>query len=52
MRARRLVAVASVAVARTGALEPTIGPALVAVAIAAPMSFALALLVERACRPM
>lgn len=30
--------VAAVAVARTGALEPTIGPALVAVAIAAPLS--------------
>ena len=46
-----LGAIASVAVARTGALEPTIGPALLAVAIAAPLSFALALLVERAAEP-
>jgi hypothetical protein len=41
-------AVAAVAVARTGAIEPTIGPALLAVAVAAPVSFALALAVERA----
>jgi len=40
-------AVAAVAVARTGAIEPTIGPALLAVAIAGPVSFALALLAER-----
>ena len=37
--------VAAVAVARTGALEPTIGPALVAVAIALPTSAVVALLV-------
>jgi hypothetical protein len=37
--------VAAVAVARTGALEPTIGPALVAVAIALPTSLAVALVV-------
>jgi hypothetical protein len=34
--------VAAVAVARTGAIEPTTGPALVAVAIAAPASLVLA----------
>jgi hypothetical protein len=38
--------IAAVAVARTGALEPTIGPALVAVAIALPASLAVALLVD------
>ncbi len=37
--------IAAVAVARTGALEPTIGPALLAVAIALPTSLAVALLV-------
>jgi hypothetical protein len=37
--------VAAVVVARTGALEPTIGPALVAVAIALPTSLAIALVV-------
>ena len=37
--------IAAVAVARTGALEPTIGPALVAVAIALPASLGLALAV-------
>jgi hypothetical protein len=37
--------VAAVAVARTGALEPTIEPALVAVAMAMPMSLAVALVV-------
>jgi hypothetical protein len=42
--------VAAVAVARTGALEPTIGPALVAVAIALPVSLAAALLVESISR--
>ncbi|MGB0114634.1 MAG: hypothetical protein WBP59_15560 [Ilumatobacteraceae bacterium] len=41
-------ATASVAVARTGAIEPTVGPALIAVAIAAPVSFALALGVSHA----
>ena len=35
--------IAAVAVARTGALEPTIGPALIAVAIALPASLAVAL---------
>ncbi len=38
--------VAAVAVARTGALQPTIGPALLAVAIALPSSLAIALLVD------
>jgi hypothetical protein len=38
--------IAAVAVARTGALEPTIGPALLAVAIALPVSLVAALLVE------
>ena len=37
--------IAAVAVARTGALEPTIGPALLAVAIALPASLAVALVV-------
>jgi hypothetical protein len=36
--------IAAVAVARTGALEPTIGPALLAVAIALPVSLAAGLL--------
>ncbi len=40
-------ACASVAVARTGALEPTVGPALVAVAVAAPASLIVALGVAR-----
>ena len=47
--------IAAVAVARTGALEPTIGPALIAVAIAVPASLAVALVVvsisPRADRP-
>ena len=38
--------IAAVAVARTGALEPTVGPALVAVAIALPTSLAFALVVD------
>jgi hypothetical protein len=41
---------AAVAVARTGALEPTIGPALIAVAIALPTSLAAALLVDSISR--
>ena len=43
--------VAAVAVARTGALQPTVGPALVAVAVAMPLSLvaATALVVPR-CR--
>ena len=42
--------IAAVAVARTGALEPTIGPALLAVAIALPTSLALALVVDSVSR--
>ena len=38
--------IGAVAVARTGALQPTIGPALLAVAIALPASLAAALLVD------
>jgi hypothetical protein len=37
--------IAAVAVARTGALEPTVGPALVAVAVALPISLAVALVI-------
>ena len=40
--------IAAVAVARTGALEPTVGPALLAVAIALPLSLAVALAVALA----
>ncbi len=40
-------ATAAIAVARTGALQPTVGPALVAVAIAAPASLAVGLLLAR-----
>jgi hypothetical protein len=43
-------AIAAVAVARTGALEPTIGPALVAVAIALPVSLVAALAVDSLSR--
>jgi ABC-type phosphate transport system permease subunit len=39
-----------VTVARTGALEPTIGPALIAVTIALPTSLAAALLVDSISR--
>jgi hypothetical protein len=42
--------IAAVAVARTGALEPTIGPALVAVAIALPTSLTVALVVDSLAR--
>jgi hypothetical protein len=42
--------IAAVAVARTGALEPTVGPALLAVAIALPASLIAALLVESVSR--
>jgi hypothetical protein len=42
--------IAAVAVARTGALEPTIGPALITVAIALPTSLAAALLVDSISR--
>ena len=42
--------IAAVAVARTGALEPTIGPALLAVAIALPTSLAVALGVDSISR--
>ena len=41
--------VASIVVARTGALEPTIGPALVAVAVAAPASTLAAWALRRRC---
>jgi hypothetical protein len=40
-------AVAAVGVARTGAIEPTVGPAYLAVAIAAPSSLAIAVGVAR-----
>lgn len=38
---------AAIAVARTGALDPTIGPALLAVAVAAPISIGIGALVVR-----
>jgi hypothetical protein len=40
-------AAAAVAVARTGAIQPTVGPALVAVAVAAPSSLVAAVAVAR-----
>jgi hypothetical protein len=42
--------IAAVTVARTGALEPTIGPALIAVAITLPTSLAAALVVDSISR--
>ncbi|MEP1123846.1 MAG: hypothetical protein ABJH68_08160 [Ilumatobacter sp.] len=42
---------AAIGVARTGAIQPTIGPAVAAVAVAVPVSIALAALVVLARRP-
>lgn len=43
-------ALATAAVARTGALQPTITPALISVAVATPISVALTMLVLRRMR--